>query len=330
MISNTHFLSAIFKRVITSLIVIFLLITLIFVLVRLAPGDPTQKFISPQLDPQLAQRVSQSFNLDKPVYLQYFSFVKNIFAGDFGVSYNFRQPVLQVISSYFIFTLIFASASLAIQFFASLLLTRMSYKKKNKVLDRTLKKLSIIIYVIPSFVLGLILIYIFSVKLDLLPTSGIKSIYYDDLSIIEKFTDLLSHLLLPLITLSAAGIAVFYRYLRDNIEDVSKQAYITNLIAMGVPEKKIFYNHILPNAVRPFISIAGIEFGILLGGALITEVIFSLPGMGRLTIAAIFNRDFPLIVGCCFVAGVMMILSNLIADLLKIKIDKRLISDLLR
>ncbi len=318
------------KRLLTSVIVIFLLVSFIFILIRLSPGDPVQKYISPTLDSQLAERVTKSFNLDKPFINQYFSFIKNLFAGDFGISYSFRQPVLEVISSYFLFTFLFATIALVIQFSVSLLLVRFSFKRKNKLLDNSLSKISLIVYVVPSFVLGLILIYFFSVKLNLLPISGLHSINYDDFNALEKFLDLLSHLILPIITLTAAGTAIFYRYLRDSVEDVSKQSFVVNLKAMGVEEKIIFYKHILPNALRPLISVAGVEFGILLGGALITEVIFSLPGMGRLTVAAIFSRDFPLVVGCSFIAGVMMIISNLLADLIKMKMDKRLVPELIR
>lgn len=321
---------ALLKRLLSSLVVLFLLVSFIFFLVRLAPGDPTQKYISPQLSPELAQQISESFNLNKPIYFQYFSFVKNIFTGDFGVSYNYRQPVLYVIKDYFLFTLLFSSISLIIQLMISYLLVKLALRKAGGALDKALSKYSLVLFATPSFVLGLILVYIFSVQLDLFPTSGIKSIYHDDLSFLGKLNDYFIHMILPLATLSLAGIAVFYRYLRDSMEDILSQSFVTNLRSVGYTEKLIFNKHILPNAIRPLISVAGIEFGILLGGALITEVIFSLPGMGRLTVAAIFNRDFPLIIGCSFVAGLMMIVSNFIADLIKIKIDKRLVKELMQ
>lgn len=327
---NKEIFISIAKRIITSLIVIFLLVSFIFVLLRLAPGDPTQKFISPQLSPELANHVAQSFNLDKPILTQYIYFVKNILTGDFGFSYNYREPVLWVIKDYFLFTLLFSSLSFLLQLLLSYYFVKISFYKSGGILDKAFSKISLILFTTPSFVLGLILIYLFSVQLDWLPTSGIKSIYHEDFSIAGKIWDYIIHLILPLITLSSAGIAVFYLYLRDSIAEIYNQSFITNLKAIGYDKKKIFKKHILPNSIRPLISIAGIEFGILLGGALITEVIFSLPGMGRLTVYAIFNRDFPLVVGCTFIAGLMMILTNLIADLIKIKIDKRLVKDLLQ
>lgn len=323
-------LKPLINRVLTSLLVLFLLITFVFVLIRLAPGDPSQKFLSPKLSPELSAQVQKSFGLDKPIYIQYFSFVSKILTGDFGVSYNYRQPVLKVVKDYFLFTLIFASISLAIQLFIALLLAKASFKNQGKVIDKFLSGLSVIIYSIPSFVVALVLIYIFAVKLNLLPTSGIGTIYSDENNFLENVKDRITHLLLPLITLSIAGIVVFYKYLRDNLVSTSNQTFITNLRASGYSEKIIYSKHLLPNAIQPLISIVGIEFGLLLGGALITEVIFALPGMGRLTLQAILNRDFPLVIGCTLIAGIMIIVTNLVADLIKIKTDKRLVKELIK
>lgn len=323
-------LKPLINRVLTSLLVLFLLVTFVFVLIRLAPGDPSQKFLSPKLSPELSAQVQKSFGLDKPIYIQYFAFVSKILTGDFGVSYNYRQPVLKVVKDYFLFTLIFASISLAIQLFIALLLAKASFKNQGKVIDKFLSGLSVIIYSIPSFVVALVLIYIFAVKLNLLPTSGIGTIYSDENNFLENVKDRITHLLLPLITLSIAGVVVFYKYLRDNLVSTSNQTFITNLRASGYSEKIIYSKHLLPNAIQPLISIVGVEFGLLLGGALITEVIFALPGMGRLTLQAILNRDFPLVIGCTLIAGIMIIVANLVADLIKIKTDKRLVKELIK
>jgi len=320
---------AISKRIASSILVLLLLVTFIFLLLRLAPGNPTQKFLSPQLSPELAENVTRSFGLDKPIYMQYYSFVVNLFTGDFGISYNYRQPVFTVIKDYFLFTLIFSTISFIIQLLLGYLVAKHTFSNQGKFVDRLFSKLSIILYSMPTFVTGLILVYIFSVKFDVLPTSGIKSIFHDDLSLFEKLIDFFVHLVLPMITLSLGGVTVFYKYLRDNFDSVKSSAFILNLKANGFTEKEIFRKHLVPNSIQPLISIAGIEFGILLGGALLTEVIFSLPGMGRLTVTAILNRDFPLVIACSFIAGLMMVLSNLAADLIKIKMDKRFIKELI-
>lgn len=326
---NIKLIKALFKRFFSSLITLFLLVSFLFILVRLAPGDPTQKFLSSEFSPELAHQVSTNFNLDKPLYEQYLSFVVNIFKGDFGISYNYRLPVLTVVWQFLSFTLVFALLTFLIQSVVSFYLAVKSVRHIGGKFDKILSKLSLLAYVTPSFVLGVFLILIFSVNLNLFPSSGVRSLDYDSFSLTGKLTDYLKHLTLPIITLSLAGIAMFYKYLRDNLEEVYHQDFILNLRASGYDEKTILRKHVIPNAIRPLLSVAGIELGVLLGGTLITEVIFGLPGMGRLMINSIFARDYPLVIGCALVAGLLMIVSNFLADLAKIKIDKRLIKGLM-
>ncbi|HKI77373.1 MAG TPA: ABC transporter permease [Ignavibacteriaceae bacterium] len=317
------------KRILSSILVLFLLISFIFVILRIAPGDPSDKFISPQLSPELAAKVKESFNLNNSIAEQYKSFVLNLAEGDFGISYNYRQPVLKVIMDYLPFTIIFSLISFILQIGFGFLLALISVKKINGLVDRTITKLSLVIYAIPSFVVGVFLIYLFSASLGIFPSSGLRSFDSDSFSLFAKFLDYAEHMILPLITLSLGGIAVFYKYLRDNLEETYNKPFVLNLKANGVDEKTITLKHVIPNAVGPLIAVAGVELGILFSGALITEVIFSLPGMGRLTINAILARDYPLVIGCTFIAGLLVILSNLAADILKAKIDKRLIKGIL-
>ncbi len=313
------------KRISTSLVVLFLLITLIFFLLRISPGDPAQKFISPQLNPALAEKVRESFDLNSSLLVQYKSFIVNLAKGDLGVSYNYRQPVVSVIEEYLPFTLVFASASFIIQISIGFFLALITIKKRNGRLDKTVSKTSLAVYATPSFVIGVILIFFFSEKLHLFPSSGLRSLDSSSFSIFQSLVDYLNHLVLPIITLSLPGIAVFYKYLRDNLEDVYNKQFVMNLRSFGFTENEIARKHVIPNAINPLISVAGIELGILFSGALITEVIFALPGMGRLTINAILNRDYPLVTGCSLVAGFLIILSNLAADIIRSSLDKRLI-----
>ena len=313
------------KRISTSLVVLFLLITFVFFLLRISPGDPTQRFISPQLNPELAQKIKESFNLNSSLIDQYKSFILNLANGNLGISYNYRLPVTSVIGEYLPFTLFFASISFVIQIFFGFFLALAAIKKRNGILDRIVSKTSLAVYATPSFVIGVILIFFFSEKLHLFPSSGLQSFDSNSFSIFQSFTDYLNHLVLPVITLSLPGAAVFYKYLRDNLEDVYNKQFVVNLRALGFNEKEIARKHVIPNAVSPLISVAGIELGILFSGALITEVIFALPGMGRLTINAILNRDYPLVTGCSLVAGFLIILSNLAADIIRAGLDKRLV-----
>lgn len=326
---KSDIVKTLFTRFFSSLLTIFLLVSFLFIIIRLSPGDPTDKYISAKLGSELSEKIAEKFSLNQPVTDQYFSFVENVFKGDMGVSYNYRLPVFEVIWEYFSFTLVFASISFILQISLSIWLALWIIKKRNKWLDNFVANTLLFIYSVPAFVLGVVLIYVFSVNLNLFPISGLKSLDYDYLPFFSQILDKIHHLILPLITLTAAGVALFYKYVKESIDEVIQKTFIVNLRASGVNEKTILKKHVIPNAIRPLISVAGIELGIILGGTLITEVIFSLPGMGRLAIDSILSRDYPLVIGCVFTAGAVMILANFFADIIKLKLDKRLIKGIL-
>ena len=326
---NKDFAKLILRRIATSFIVLFLMTTFIFILLRISPGDPAQKFISPELSAELADKVKESFNLNSSIIDQYKSFLINLLKGDLGISYNYREPVLKVIMQYLPFTLIFSFISFFIQIAVGGLLALLAVRKINKPLDKIITKFNLFLYAVPSFVVGVFLILIFSEIFNILPSSGIRSFDFDSFSPFGKTKDYILHLIMPVITLSLGGIAVFFRYLRDGLEETQNKPFVLNLRANGFDEKTITLKHVIPNAAGPLIAVAGVELGMLLGGALITEVIFGLPGMGRLTVNAILQRDYPLIIGCTLTAGVLVIISNLIADVVKAKIDKRSLKDIL-
>jgi peptide/nickel transport system permease protein len=311
------------KRAGVSLLVLLLLVTLVFFLIRIAPGNPASKYISPNLSPELVEQVRVSFQLDKPLLEQYSSFLINIMKGEMGVSYTFRKPVVSVIKEYLPFTIIFSLLSIHLQILTSLLLALLAVKKIDGWFDRIMTRISFVVYSFPAFVLGLLLVYLFSVQFSLFPSSDLHSLDFHSRSLFGKIIDYVYHLTLPLITVSAGGIALFYKYLRDNLIETMNNPFAHYLRSHGISEKVIIRKHILPNAIKPLVSIAGVETGVLLGGALITEVIFGLPGMGRLTIEAIGARDYPLIVGCTLISGVLVILANFTADIIKALFDKR-------
>jgi peptide/nickel transport system permease protein len=313
----------------TSLLVLFLLMSFLFLLLRISPGDPSLKYISPELSPKLTELVKESFRLEGSLFTQYKTFIINLSKGDFGISYTYRIPVLQIIERTLPFTIVFSLLSFIIQIFGGFFLSIIAIRKINGRIDKIISKTSLALYAVPSFAAGVFLIYVFSEKLNILPSSGLSSFDTDSYSSVQKLLDYARHLILPLITLSINGIAVFYKYLRDNLEEVSNKPFVEYLRANGFTEKEIVRKHIIPNAINPVISLAGVELGLLFGGALITEVIFSLPGMGRLTVDAILSRDYPLVIGCTFVAGVLVILTNLSADIVKAVLDKRIAKGIL-
>lgn len=316
----------ILKDIISSALLLFLMVSFLFILLRIAPGDPSLKFVSPGLSPELSHNIRINFGIDRPLFEQYFLYVKNLFSGELGISYTYRVPVLEVIGRYLPFTLLLGFISFIVQIISALLLAYAGLKKKGY-LDKGLEGLSLIIYSIPTFVIGVLLILVFNEKLKLLPSSGVASLDNESLPVIERITDYLRHLILPLITISAGGAALFYRYLRDNINEVINKQFVLNLRTYGMNENKIILKHILPNALNPVISAAGVELGVLLSGLLITEVMFSLPGMGRLTLEAVLSRDYPLVCGCTLITGLIMIITNFSADIIKSKVNKRYLAE---
>lgn len=317
------------RRILSSILVLFLLISFVFIIIRLSPGDPAQKYLSPKLSPKLHEEISNSYKLDSSIAEQYFVFVKNIFVGDFGVSYTYRKSVVSVIGEYLPFTFFFSLTAFGIQIIISILFVYFSIKYRDGFIDRILSTGSMVIYAIPVFLSSIFLIYIFSYKFNMFSSSGIRSFNYDELSLIGKILDYIKHLLLPFIAISLTGIPIFYKYLRDSIISNLNSLYVLNLNSLGIKKREILLKHVLPNSLNSVIAIAGVELGILLGGAIIVETIFSLPGLGRLTMNAVLARDYPLIIGCTITAGVLILIVNLIADIIRVSIDKRLLRDLM-
>lgn len=311
------------KRIINSLVVLFFSISFIFLLLRISPGDPAAKFISPGLSPQLVERVRESFNLNSSLIDQYIIFVRNFLKLDLGFSYTFKLPVTYVILQYLPFTVVFALICFFVQICLSLVLLLITGKRRNRFIDKFTSYFFLSVYSIPVFIIGLVLLYLFAFRLNILPSSGAQSIG-DFPNIFERAVDSLRHLILPVLTLSIPGTALFYTYLRENAESVYNKTFILYLRSMGISESEILRKHVIPNAVTPMISIAGIELGLLFSGAVITEIIFGLPGIGRLAMDAVFARDYPLITGLTFISGVLITFTNLAADYLKFRNDKRL------
>jgi len=317
------------KRAASSVLILFLTVSFLFVLIRIAPGDPAQKYLSPRLDSSLIIKIKSSFHLDKPLYDQYFSFIKNASAGDLGISYKYHRPVKEVIFETLPFTIFFSLTAFILQFIGGLLLALLALRNYKKFWDKFLSGGSLFLYAVPTFVSGMFFVYLFSVQLKIFPSSGIKTIGLSEENVVILFLDYLHHLFLPVLILSLAGLPVYFKYFRESLEENQHKLFTLYLRANGVSERRIIFQHLIPNSLNAIIAYAGVELGILFSGALITEVIFSLPGMGRLAVNAISERDYPLIIGCTLTAGILVILSNLLADLVRMKIDKRLIKGLL-
>jgi peptide/nickel transport system permease protein len=323
---NKQLLLTVLRRGVYSVMILFFLVSFVFILLRISPGDPVSKYVSPGISPQLAENIKESFGLNEPLILQYLIFLGNTFSGDLGSSFNYRMPVISVIAEFLPFTIMLALISFTLQVSLALMLALRSAAKRGTIKDKIISEANLVVYAVPSFVTGVMLIFFFSEILGLFPSAGIRSVNYENMGFLAKIYDSAKHLILPLLTLTVGGTTVLYRYLRENMDEIFNSDFVLYLRSNGIGDKEIIRKHVLPNAVSPLISIAGIELGILFSGALITEVIFGLPGMGRLTVQAIMMRDYPLVTGCVLTSGILVIASSFIADFIKIRMDKRLIS----
>ncbi|MCF6271349.1 MAG: ABC transporter permease [Melioribacteraceae bacterium] len=326
---NKEYIKIVASRILSSLLVLFLVVSFVFLIIHISPGNPAHKYLSPKLSSELYKEISDSYNLNSSLVEQYFSFVKNVFSGDLGVSYNYREPVVSVILPYLKFTLIFATLSFLFQIVVSVLLVYFVVHYNSKRFAKYLSNLNLSLYSVPVFITSVFLIYFFSYQLSLFPSSGLTSFNFSELNIVQKFIDYFRHLFLPLIASSLVGIPIYYKYLLDSVKSNLNKIYIKNLKVIGVSKKEILFKHVFPNSINSVIAVAGVEYGILLGGSVIVETIFALPGMGRLTMSAVITRDYPLIIGTVLTSAIIIMLVNLFADLLRVAIDKRLFKGLL-
>lgn len=319
----------ILKRVRTAIPMIFGLLTVTFFLIRLAPGDPTSLFIDPSIDPQAAAQLKENLGLNDPLPVQYGKWLgvippfEGLLQGELGISFSKQMPVVEVISEALINTLILTVAALIVDILVGVGLGVISALRRGTAFDRMTTVVGLFFYSMPHFWLALVLIMIFSLYLGWFPASQMHSIGYEVWPFWTRAQDLLAHMVLPVFVLGIASAASTIRYVRSSMLEVLQQDYIRTARAKGLPESTVIWKHGLRNALLPLITIIGLSFPFLLAGAVVTEVVFAWPGMGRVIIDAIFARDYPLIIANTMMAGVLVILGNLLADILYAVADPR-------
>lgn len=296
------------------------LLTLVFFLSRLLPGDPASLFVSPTIPPEVAEALRQQFGLDRPAGEQYLLWLQSALRGDLGFSFTHRAPVVDVLGRFFPNTLLLGGAAIVLEVLAAVGLAGLAASRPGSLADRIVNKMSLVVSTTPAFWVGMILLSVLSYGLGLFPSSQMYSVGMTGGS---STGDLLRHLALPAMTIAIPGTAGFLLYLRKTVQQTLVQDYVLAAKSMGLKNWKVFQSYVLPNAAGPFISLLGVEIGILFSGVLVTETLFAWPGMGRMTVAAIFARDYPLILGCTALAGVVVILGNLLADVARVLIDPR-------
>jgi peptide/nickel transport system permease protein len=316
--------SYVLRRILGAIPLVFGVLTLTFFIIRLAPGDPASFFIQPGVSPKVAEQMREQYGLNDPLIVQYFKWLGNILQGDFGRSFSRHQPVFDVILDAVPITISLALIGITMQFIFGILLGVISAVKQGTKLDRTLTVSALFIYSMPEFWLSLMLIILFSLKLGWFPASNLNSIGADSLGTVEFILDRLKHLVLPIFVLSLGGIAGLARYVRGQMLEVIRQDYIRTARAKGLSEKVVIFKHALRNALLPVVTILGGSLPALFSGALFIEVIFAIPGMGRIAVEAVFARDYPLIIANTFISGTLIVLGNLLADVLYAVVDPRI------
>ena len=270
-------------RILYTLPVVWLVVSLVFLLIHLVPGDPILQMLGEGVPAADLQAARHAYGLDLPLSQQYLNYWKGVLHGNLGLSLRYNQSVSKLLVQRYPYTLKLTLAALLVAVLLSIPAGVRSARRRNEWDDRTISVVSLFGLSFPNFALGPILILLFSIKLGLLPVSGSGSF---------------ANLVLPAITMGSALAAILTRMVRTSMLEELSQDYVRTARAKGLSESTVVYRHALRNAMIPVITVLGLQFGALLAGAIVTEKIFSWPGIGRLTIDAISNRDYYVVQGC--------------------------------
>ena len=293
-------------------------ITLIsFFVIQLAPGSPTDLMtdLNPKVSDLARERMQQIYNLDKPIIEQYWNWLQKLALLDFGISFApDGRPVLDKILERMPITITINLLSLLLTLLVAIPLGVHSAIHRGSWLDKLTTIIVFVGFAAPTFWLALLAMMLFGVQLGWLPISGIKSLNHDSLSLLGQVWDYARHLFLPVLLSSFVSLAGISRYMRANMLEVISQDYITTARGKGLKESAVIYRHALRNALMPVITILGLSIPGLIGGSVIFESIFAIPGMGKLFYDGVMARDYPLIMGNLVLGGVLTLLGNLLAD----------------
>ncbi len=288
-------------RVVYTLPVIWLVVSLVFLLIHLVPGDPILQMLGEGAPAADLQAARHAYGLDLPLGRQYLNYWKGVVHGDLGPSVRFNQSVSSLVAQRYPYTVELTISALVVALLLSIPAGVRSARRRNRWDDRAISVVSLFGLSFPNFALGPILILFFAIRLGLLPVSGSGS---------------LTHFVLPAITMGGALAAILTRMIRTSMLEELSQDYVRTARAKGLSETEVVYGHALRNAMLPVLTVVGLQFGALLAGAIVTETIFSGPGIGRLTVQAIGNRDYFLVQGCILAIGLTYLAVNFLTDFL--------------
>lgn len=307
------------NRIALALPVLLGISIIVFLMLKLVPGDPATILLGPQAEPRDIDLLRRAWGLDQPIHRQYVTWLGHVLRGDLGLSLEQRIPVASLVLSRFKNTAILTFASVLISCAVGLTAGVVSATKPRSLFDRLTMVLALFGNSMPAFWLGLVLILAFSLGLGWFPVSGMQSVREEG-----GLLDLVHHLILPAITLGGATTAIVARLTRSSMLEVIQQDYVRTARAKGLFERRVVLGHALRNALLPVVTVVGLQVGFLLGGAVLTETVFSWPGVGLQVFRAISTRDIPLIQGSVLLIAVSFVFINLLVDVLYAYFDPRI------
>jgi len=299
-----------------------------FLVIHLAPGEPVENQSgesSTQSDAKLRERLREIYGLDKPLHVQYWNWVTRLARLDFGRSFSpDARPVLQKIGERLPITLLLNIVELMIIVALAIPIGVLSATRQYSTFDKVTTVFVFVGFATPDFWLALMLMILFGVQLGWLPISGLRSPTWEYLAFWKQQWDFVAHLALPILVATFGGLAGFSRYMRQSMLEVVRQDYIQSARAKGLSESVVIGKHALRNALLPIVTVLGLSLPGLIGGSVIVESIFAIPGMGQLMVQAVFERDYPVIMGNLVIVATLTLVANLIADLTYSLVDPRI------
>ena len=309
------------KRLLTAVVAFFGITIIAYLLATLMPGSPLDLLVQPEtrVSAEELAEIEHRMGLDKPVIIQYFYWLKNLLMGNFGTSYSQHRPVLELIKARIGPTLLLSFSALLVGVLISVPLGMIAGYKSYSGWDYGSTILAFAGQAAPNFFVALLLIYIFAVKLKVLPVSGMY-----DAGSSGSVGELLRHMCMPCLALAFQHIGIYTRQMRNSMAECMSDDYVRTARAKGVSERKLLFKHVLRNALLPLVTQVGLSLAMLAGGAIVTEQVFSWPGMGTLMLNAIKGRDYPLIMGITVVISLVVLIGNLVVDLIYRALDPRI------
>lgn len=320
--TNDSLVAYILQRVVQAIPSVLAVITLGFVLVNLAPGDPSTFLIGDSGDPELVAQVRARLGLDAPVHVRYITYMTGVLQGQLGESYTYRRPVSELILARLPATLLLFLTQFIISTLLGIAAGAYAAYRKGSLVDRMVIASSVLWYAIPVFWSGQLLLILFSLKLGWLPSHGMRSLVSEP-GLLNTLIDIGRHLFLPALTLALLNMALVARMARASMIEMLQEDYILTAHAKGLTERRVILRHALRNALLPVITVLGLALGRMMSGSVLVETVYSWPGLGRLMYDSILVRDYPVILGLFLVISVMVIIANLLTDLLYGFLDPR-------